>query len=331
MSDLDTIIRAFQENDLQAIEDALKKSSSLKKDNRLLPRAVRHGSLEVVELLLKKGVKNVQKALGSICYGAKRDVAELLIHHGASMHARDDYGPPILGCCEVLNPESMQICIDLADGAYDIEVLRECVAMVFSTYSRNPHAKHRCLDLLEQLGFPFTANLMTAFHRGQLSFVRQFLENDPQLLTKRYALSEIYPSTYGIDPLDGLHLTPLQGATLLHLGVAYHEIEMVEYLLNQGIDPNVTSAIDHEGFGGQTALFHTVVSYPPHDDTICSQLLQRGADGSHRATIRKKLRHMGDPKLEKMVEFDNVTAYEYAQQFQVQRWANQKALALLLR
>ncbi len=329
MNPISKLTSLFQGNDLDAIRQVITTHPDVLKNDSLLPRAVRHGSLAVVKFLCESGAKNIQKALGSICYGNKRDIAEYLVSQGASMHTRDNYGLPMLGTCEVLNPDAMQVCLDLTERPYTREELCECVAMVLTTYSRNPTGKHKCLDLLDQAGFDFPEGMVMAFHRVDLEWLRKHLTQNSADLERPLALTEIYPEEIIGEAADGLHLTPLDGSTLLHLAVAFHEIEMVELFLEMCANVNVKSIVDSEGYGGQTPLFHTVISYPPHRDHSCSLLLGNGADSSVRVNLRKQLRYMEDPALEKMFVFKNVNPLEYAEQFQVPRWINHQACKLL--
>lgn len=52
----------------------------------------------------------------------------------------------------------------------------------------------------------------------------------------------------------------MHGTTLLHLAAYFDEVEIGEWLIERGMDPDARSAIDAEGFAGYTALFSTIVS-----------------------------------------------------------------------
>lgn len=87
--------------------------------------------------------------------------------------------------------------------------------------------------------------------------------------------------------------------------------------------------MDGEGFGGHTPIFHTAVTLSKADDTLARLLLRAWPDPNARATIRKQLRHMGDPEKEAMREFHNVTPLDYARSFQEPAWVNEPALAVI--
>ena len=144
---------------------------------------------------------------------------------------------------------------------------------------------------------------------------RQCVERDPTLLERHFSESEIYPAELGIRPGRGLHGTPLDGTTLLHMAVEFQEAEIAQWLIDRGSDVNSRGRVDVEGFGGHTPLFHATVSLPPRKDTLARLLLANGADPGLRTTLRKQLVDMGDPEKERMYEFHDVTAVEYARHF----------------
>jgi ankyrin repeat protein len=170
-----------------------------------------------------------------------------------------------------------------------------------------------------------------ALHRGRIDLLQAHLDRDPSLLERRFQENEIFPAELGIKAGDGLHVTPVSGGTLLHLAIEYDDFEVARSLIERGADVNAEAALDSEGFGGHTPLFHTVVTLGVPDDSKAELLLERGANPNARATIRKQLRDMGDPEKERMREFPNVTPIGYAHQFQEPSWVNNPAIAAISR
>jgi ankyrin repeat protein len=169
-----------------------------------------------------------------------------------------------------------------------------------------------------------------AFHRGRMDLLAAHLQRDPSLLEHRFAPGEIFPPELGIRGGDGLHVTPVFGSTLLHLAIEYDDIDVARWLLERGADVNAQAALDADGFGGHTPLFHTVVTLAAPDNSKASLLLERGANPNARATIRKQLRDMGEPEKERMREFHNVTPIGYASQFQEPNWVNGPAITAIV-
>jgi ankyrin repeat protein len=262
---------------------------------------------------------------------ARIPMAELLVEHGADVNARWGGTYPIIcGPCECLAPESLKWLI--AHGA-DMNVKSDdygtCVEMLICTYSREPLGKHACLEVFAEAGFSLPDTAPMAIHRGRIDLLDSCLAHDPSLLERRFAEAEIYPAELGIRPGRGLHGAPLDGATLLHMAVEFQELEIASWLIDRGIDVNVRAAVDAEGFGGHTALFHTTVCLPPRTDALTRTLVDRGADPAIRTSLRKQLAMMGDPELERMHEFRHVTAVEFARQFQESRMINEAAIAAI--
>ncbi len=80
----------------------------------------------------------------------------------------------------------------------------------------------------------------------------------------------------------------MHGTTLLHIAAYFDEVEIAEWLLDRGMDPDARAAVDADGFGGYTALFSTVVSQrnfwvnygkgQPDEARFTRLLLDRGAE-----------------------------------------------------
>jgi hypothetical protein len=71
------------------------------------------------------------------------------------------------------------------------------------------------------------------------------------------------------------------------LAVDFREREIFDWLLAHGTDVNAGGAVDGDGFGGHTPLFNAVVCGPWPDAAMARTLLERGADRSARANLRK--------------------------------------------
>jgi hypothetical protein len=146
--------------------------------------------------------------------------------------------------------------------------------------------------------------------------LEKHLKKDPDLIHRKFSLKEIFCKPFFRDDTDGLHLTPLEGATLLHLAIEYDERDIMQWLVENGADVNAISTIDEDGFGGHTPLFHTTVTFIPEDISKAAFLLKNGADPNHRCSIRKQLKYMGKRHMEDILEYKNVTPISFAEQWQ---------------
>jgi ankyrin repeat protein len=256
---------------------------------------------------------------------------ELLVDQGANVNARWDGTYPIICApCETLAPRALQWLLE--HGADPHVTSREYgspLNMLICTYTRNAKGKNACLEVIADAGFILPDTPVMAFHRGRIDLLEAHVDRNPSLLEHRFDEREIFPADLGIKPGDGLHVTPVAGGTLLHLAIEYDDIDVARWLVARGADVNAKAAIDGDGFGGHTPLFHTVVTLAGPDDSKARLLLERGADPNGRATIRKQLRDMGDSVKELMREFRNVTPIGYARQFQEPNWVNEPAIAAI--
>jgi ankyrin repeat protein len=256
---------------------------------------------------------------------------ELLVAHGADVNALwDGHYPIICAPCETVAPRALKWLLD--HGADPRAAARECgspLNMLVCTYSRNAKGKNACLEVFADSGFALPDTPAMALHRGRLDLLDGHLGRDPLLLEHRFQESEIFPAELGIKPGDGLHVTPVFGGTLLHLAIEYDDIDVARWLIERGADVNARAALDADGFGGHTPLFHAAVTLAAPDASTARLLLERGANPNARATIRKQLRDMGHPEKEMMREFHNVTPIGYARQFQEPAWVNGPAITAI--
>jgi hypothetical protein len=205
------------------------------------------------------------------------------------------------------------------------------VALVLATYARGADGKHACLELLARHGVLLPDTPTMALHRGRIDLLEDHLRRDPQLLSRTFSHEEIYPPALGCPEGSwfGLHATPLDGSTLLHLCVDYDEMAIARWLLARGMPVDARAKIDAEGFGGHTALFGCVVAQSLRmrdSDDFAALLLDHGADPNARASLRKRLFSVGDELLH---EFRDVTPLSWGERFHEQGFVSRKAMRLI--
>jgi len=166
----------------------------------------------------------------------------------------------IMGPCETLSASGFKFLLELGAPLVNQHGDRLApLALALGTYGRNPAGKHAILQLFREQGYDLPDTPMMAFHRGDLVRLRAHLHEDPRLLDRRFMLREIYPPECGCpnEGRSGMHWTPIDGTTLLHLAIDFREREIFDWLLAEGIDVDARALIDGEGFGGHTALFNS--------------------------------------------------------------------------
>jgi hypothetical protein len=209
---------------------------------------------------------------------------------------------------------------------------------LLGTDSRNPPAKHRILELYVEHGFEPPDTPVMALHRGRIDLLEAHLKRDSQLLTRTFTSDEIYlhAPACSADKYSAQG-TPIHGTTLLHIAAYFDELEIAEWLLDRGMDPDVRAATDADGFGGYTPLFSTIVSQHnfwvnygkgrPDEAKFTRLLLDRGANPNIRASLRHRLEpgHGGGP----LREYRDVTPLGWGEQFHTKIFVSRESLRLV--
>jgi hypothetical protein len=289
-----------------------------------MSHAANLGRIEIVQACAELGARDHQHAFDRAVLQGKIECARWLHEQGAKAEPGI-----IMGACETLNAEGVRLLAELNAPFTDAHGDRLApLALVLETYGRNPRGKHAILELFAARGYELPNTPMMAFHRGDLSQLEKHLRRDPQLPERRFTLSEIYPVECGCASRGqaGMHWTPIDGTTMLHLAIDFREREIFDWLLAHGADPNARAIVDRDGFGGHTPLFNAVVCGPWDDLGMTESLLEHGADKSVRVSMRKFLDWIEDPH---WYQARNVTASEWGHTFPEKKWINSEALRLL--
>ena len=209
---------------------------------------------------------------------------------------------------------------------------------LLGTDSRKPSAKHRILEMYAEHGFEPPDTPVMALHRGRIDLLESHLGRDPDLLTRTFDIADVFPLAPACarEPYTAQG-TPVHGTTLLHIAAYFDEVEIAEWLLDRGMNPDARAAIDADGFGGYTALFSTVVSQrnfwvnygkgEQDEARFTRLLLDRGADPNIRASLRQRLEqgHGGGP----LREYRDVTPLGWGDLFHARIFVSRESLRLI--
>lgn len=342
------LIDAIWRDDLETVRDLMQKHPKLLHENAGIGNgnwgppmsyAANVGRDRIIRMLYQAGARDLEHAIDRAVLQSKIDTARMLHQWLGNPPLPDD----ALGTAAyTLSVSGTEFVFETGGRVRNEKGERVApVDVVLETDSRNPKAKHRILELYVQHGLELPDTPVMALHRGRLDLLEEHLRKDPDLLRRTFSHEEIYPPEFGChDEVLATQGTPLAGTTLLHMCVDYDELELARWLLERGMDPNVRSAVNADGFGGYTALFATVVSQPnyfmnlrqhPQVAPFTELLLAHGADPNIRGSLRKQLHPGYDDKfdVENVYEYRNVTALGWGRQFHAKLFVSEPALRLI--
>ena len=290
----------------------------------------------LIRLLHQQGARDLESAAGRAALQGKTDTVRMIY---------DLAGRPPLeklslaGPAYTLSVEGTAVLLTLGarvvgPNGVDFNTMEH----LLGTDSRNPAAKHRILKMYVEHGFNPPDTPVMALHRGRIDLLEAHLARDPDLFTRTFDIADIFPLAPACarEPYTAQG-TPVHGTTLLHIAAYFDEVEIAEWLLDRGMNPDARAAIDADGFGGYTALFSTVVSQrnfwvnygkgQPDEARFTRLLLERGANPNIRASLRARLEegHGGGP----LREYTDVTPLTWGEQYHARIFVSRESLRLI--
>jgi hypothetical protein len=290
----------------------------------------------IIRLLFELGARDLEFAAGRAALQGKTDTLRMIY---------DMAGRPSLervtlaGPAYTLSVEGTAALFALGArivGPNGVDV--NTMEHLLGTDSRNPAAKHRILEMYVEHGYEPPDTPVMALHRGRSDLLETHLAKDPNLLTRTFSKVDVFPlgPSWGKEPYMAQG-TPAHGTTLLHIAAYFDELEIAEWLLDRGMDPDARAATDSDGFGGYTPIFSTVVSQrnfwvnygkgQPDEARFTRLLLERGADPNVRASLRARLEegHGGGP----LHEYRDVTPLGWGEQYHAKIFVSRESMRLI--
>ena len=296
------------------------------------------GRDRIIRFLHSRGAKDLEPAAGRAALQGKVDTVRV-IWDLAGRPSPEKMGWGFASPAYTLSVEGTAILFALGrrvDGPHGVDT--NAIEHLLGTDSRNPPAKHRILEMWIEHGFEPPDTPVMALHRGRLDLLDAHLQGDPTLLTRTFDIADVFPLAPACyrDPYTAQG-TPVHGTTLLHIAAYFDELEIAEWLLDRGMDPDARAAVDGDGFGGYTALFSTVVSQhnfwvnygkgQPDEAKFTRLLLDRGANPNLRASLKARLGegHGGGP----LREYRKVTPIGWGEAFNAKIFVSRESLRLI--
>ncbi len=294
------------------------------------------GHDRIIRMLHELGATDLESAAGRAALQSKADTVRT-IYDLAGRPSLEKW--TLAGPAYTLSVEGTAVLSILGARVVGPEgVDRNTMEHLLGTDSRNPPAKHRILEIYVEHGFEPPDTPVMALHRGRIDLLEAHLARDPDLFTRTFDIADVFPLAPACarEPYTAQG-TPVHGTTLLHIAAYFDELEIAEWLLDRGMDPDVRAAIDGDGFGGYTALYSTVVSQrnfwvnygkgQPDQALFTRLLLDRGADPNIRASLRARLEegHGGGP----LREYRDVTPLGWGEQYHARIFVSRESLRLI--
>ncbi len=164
---------------------------------------------------------------------------------------------------ELHNVEGITECFKNGVNPNEIVNGKPLIYALINMYSRGPRFK-RCIQAFVDNGLVFEDKILLAVLLDDSDLLENYLRIDKKIIEKLYTLSCTF--------------TPLYEATLLHICAEYNHISCAEILLKYGADVNAKAGLDDYGFGGHTAIFHTVNQHENKCIEMLKLLLANNAD-----------------------------------------------------
>ena len=341
------LIDAIWRDDVDAVRDLVVKHPNLLHENAGIRNnnwgppmtyAANLGRDQIIMMLYELGATDLKSAIDRAVLQSKIGTARMLNEWLGS--PRPDEGA-LSGAAYTLSVSGTALMLELGAQVRDAGGRRLApVDVVLETDSRKPSAKHEILELYVQHGLELPDTPTMALHRGRLDLLEDHLRRDSRLLQRTFTHDEIYPPELGChDDVQATQGTPLAGTTLLHMCADYDEIEIAQWLLEHGMDPDAKAAVNADGFGGHTPLFATVVSQPNfwmnHGGKVqvapfTQLLLDHGADPNARASLRKQLHPGYGPKYDvELHEYRDITPLSWGRRFHAKVFVSEPAMRLI--
>jgi ankyrin repeat protein len=207
---------------------------------------------------------------------------ELLVRHGADVNGLAwGWFPVLFTPCENLEPEPLRWLLDHGADPNRGNPKRPGSALDYAieTYPRDSGRLTACIEMLLAAGARTRYDVpgVLAILRGRTGELTDLIDVDPALVHRRFPELDCGQS--------GGRLLTLRGATLLHVAADYGFLDAARLLLDRGADVNAPAAVDANGVGGQTPIFHALTNHGARNSRLAQLLMDRGADLTIRARV----------------------------------------------
>src|SRR5262245_30869305 len=149
------------------------------------------GRNAIVRLLYERGARDLESAAGRAALQGQIDTLHMIY---------DLLGQPpvdtraLAGPAYTLSVEGTAAMLTLGASVVGPNgVDSNTMEHLLGTDSRNPSKKHRILEMYVEHGFEPPDTPVMALHRGRIDLLEAHLARDPNLLTRRFEIKDIFP------------------------------------------------------------------------------------------------------------------------------------------
>jgi hypothetical protein len=174
-----------------------------------------------------------------------------------------DYLRKILIDFELHSAEGIRECFKHGVDANSIINNEPLIHSLINMYTRSPLFKE-CIKAFMENGLLFNDKVLLAVLSDNAAALDTLLTVNNEALQKKYSFNCTF--------------TPLNEASLLHICAEYGHLACAEVLTDHGLDINTKAGIDANGFGGHTAIFHTVNQHANNNIDVLKFLISNNAD-----------------------------------------------------
>jgi len=169
----------------------------------------------------------------------------------------------LLGAFVVLAPEDIRALLAAGASATDLIGGKRPIDCLIEGYLRSPRFA-ACLRVLTDAGATVGDPLLEAVLLDDEVGLRRVLHGDAREVHRRLSV----PCAF----------TCCEGVTALHVCAEWNSVRCARVLLDAGADVDAAAAVDADGFGGQTPVFHATNSIFNHCRPVLEMLVEAGAD-----------------------------------------------------
>ena len=199
----------------------------------------------------------------------------------------------LLEAFELHSPEGIRKALDRGISPVAPLQGKAPIEHLIEMYTRSPKFA-ACLQVMLAAGAVIEDRLRKAVLLDDANALRALLEETPGEVSRSLDMIGAY--------------TCCRGVTALHLCTEFNSVACAKVLLGAGADVNARAAVDADGFGGQTPIFHAVNSNLNYCRPMLELLVAAGAS----LDVRLKGLKWGEGFEWETLLFD-VTVFSYAQ------------------